>query len=239
MENLVKIENNEVVVSSRQIADNFGKEHKNVLRNIDELVTAQNCALTPMFHETTYTAGTGREYKEYLMTRDGFSLLVMGFTGKAALEWKIKYIQAFNEMEAQLKNDTSKIVTKVVTTISPEELKYKQDALVVRKSELWMRLADRSNIPEYKQVADSYAANTLAGKEVFALPEASKKTYSATEIGELLGVTANKIGRLAKNNNLKTAEYGKLFYDKAKNCSKQVETFRYYSKAIDKFRELV
>ena len=56
-----------------------------------------------MFYETTYTTGTGKKYKEYLMNRDGFSLLVMGFTGKAALEWKIKYINAFNEMEAKLR----------------------------------------------------------------------------------------------------------------------------------------
>ena len=45
-----------------------------------------------MFHESSYTAGTGKSYKEYFMNRDGFSLLVMGFTGKKALEWKIKYI---------------------------------------------------------------------------------------------------------------------------------------------------
>ena len=238
MNNLVRVENNEVVVDSRQVAESFEKRHDHVLRAIEDIKT-QNWGLTNMFYETTYTAGTGKKYKMYLMNRDGFSLLVMGFTGKPAMEWKIKYIKAFNEMEAQLREDTPKIVTKVVPTMSPEELQYKQDALLVHKSELWMKLADRANIIEYKQIADSYAANTLAGKEVFALPEVNEKTYSATEIGELLGVTANKIGRLAKDNNLKTSEHGKLFYDKAKGCSKQVETFRYYGKAIDRFRELV
>lgn len=237
MESLVRIENNEVVVSSREVAKNFGKEHKNVLVNIRDILVAENQA-TKFFHETTHEY-RGQKFPEYLMNRDGFTLLVMGFTGRAALEWKIKYIQAFNEMEAQIRGGVPKVVTKVVSTMSPEELKYKQEALLVHKSELWMKLADRANITEYKQIADSYAANTLAGKEVFALPEVNEKTYSATEIGEILGVTANKIGRVAKDNNLKTSEYGKLFYDKAKNCSKQVETFRYYGKAIDKFRELV
>ena len=66
-----------------------------------------------------------------------------------------------------------------------------------------------------------------------------KKTYSATDIGNLLGVSANKIGRLAKQYSMKTTEYGKFFYDKAKHSSKEVETFRYYDKAINKFRALL
>lgn len=54
-----------------------------------------------MFYETTFE-NRGKQYPMYLMNRDGFTLLAMGFTGKAALEWKLKYIQAFNEMEKQL-----------------------------------------------------------------------------------------------------------------------------------------
>ena len=105
MEDLVKIANNEVVVSSRQIAENFGKEHRNVLRSIEDTVGMLKIGDTKeMFHKTTYIhPQNGQTYPEYLMNRDGFSLLVMGFTGKAALEWKVKYIQAFNEMEAKLR----------------------------------------------------------------------------------------------------------------------------------------
>lgn len=55
----------------------------------------------------------------------------------------------------------------------------------------------------------------------------------------MLGVSANRIGMLANKNNLKTEEYGKKFYDKSRYSSKEVETFRYYENAIDKFRELV
>ena len=98
---ILSTQNGEPVASSRQIAENFGKEHKDVLRAIEN-IKAQNCALTSMFFEATYTAGTGKAYPMYLMKRDGFSLLVMGFTGKAALEWKLKYIAAFNAMEKQL-----------------------------------------------------------------------------------------------------------------------------------------
>ena len=66
-----------------------------------------------------------------------------------------------------------------------------------------------------------------------------RKTYSATEIGDKLGVSANKIGRLANTYNLKTPQFGKWFYDKAQHSNKEVETFRYYEKAISKFRTLL
>ena len=58
-------------------------------------------------------------------------------------------------------------------------------------------------------------------------------------IGKMFGVSKNKIGSLANANNLKTAEYGKLFYDKSPHSRKEVETFRYYECAIEKFKELL
>ena len=102
MNTLVEIKNNQVVVSSRDVAENFGKQHKNVLRAIDDLV-AQNSATQNMFNEQVREYH-GQDFRYYYMNRDGFSLLVMGFTGKEAIEWKLKYIEAFNEMEKKLKN---------------------------------------------------------------------------------------------------------------------------------------
>lgn len=82
-------------VSSLQVAEDFGKQHKNVVQAIEN-IKAENSAVTPMFIESSYQAGTGKRYKCYDITRDGFSLLVMGFTGKEALDWKLRYIEAFN-----------------------------------------------------------------------------------------------------------------------------------------------
>ena len=65
---------------------------------------AENSTVKNMFVETTYISDRGRQEVEYMMDRDGFSLLVMGFTGKKALEWKLKYIDAFNKMEETLKS---------------------------------------------------------------------------------------------------------------------------------------
>lgn len=92
---------------------------------------------------------------------------------------------------------------------------------------------------EYKCVLEIYAANTLAGETILALPPVDRKTYSATEIGNMLGVLANKIGRLANANNLKTEQYDKYFYDKAKNSNKEIETFRYYDNIVEVFRNLL
>lgn len=95
--------NGQLTVSSLQVATNFEKRHCDVIEAIENIKT-ENSVVTKMFIESAYKAGTGKSYKCYNITRDGFSLLVMGFTGKKALEWKIKYIEAFNAMEEQLKS---------------------------------------------------------------------------------------------------------------------------------------
>jgi Rha family phage regulatory protein len=98
-------DNGELVVTSRQVAEDFGKRHDQVLRDIEvyknRISTPQFCGL---FIESEYRASNGKMNKEYLLTRDGFSFLVMGFTGAKADEWKLKYIEAFNKMEQAIKN---------------------------------------------------------------------------------------------------------------------------------------
>lgn len=100
---ILRNENGQILASSREVADRFGKNHKDVLESIRNL-TAENSAVKDMFQISQYTNSRGRNYDQYLMNRDGFSLLAMGFTGKKALEWKLKYINAFNIMEEKLKS---------------------------------------------------------------------------------------------------------------------------------------
>lgn len=98
---VLSMQSGEPVASGRQIAENFEKNHNHVLRDIDSLKKDVS-NFGQMFFETTAPDSYGREQRAYLMNRDGFTLLAMGFTGKAALEWKLKYIAAFNEMEKKL-----------------------------------------------------------------------------------------------------------------------------------------
>lgn len=99
-----------IATSSRMVAQDFGKRHADVIRSVEaikeEMSTTQFCVL---FFESLYKASNGKMNKEYLLTRDGFSLLVMGFTGKEALQWKLKYIEDFNEMERQLHEVKEKV----------------------------------------------------------------------------------------------------------------------------------
>lgn len=112
---ILSTQNGEPVASSRQIAESFGKEHKDTLESIRQILAAENSATKSMFYETTFE-NRGKQYPMYLMNRDGFTLLAMGFTGKAALEWKLKYIAAFNAMEKQLATRS----TSQLQDLSPE-----------------------------------------------------------------------------------------------------------------------
>ena len=98
-------QNEEIITtSSRQVAEKFEKEHKNVVRDIEKLLGEIGSKLSvSYFISSDYKDSMNRTQTEYLLTRDGFSLLAMGFTGEKALKWKLEYIRAFNEMEAELK----------------------------------------------------------------------------------------------------------------------------------------
>lgn len=123
--------NGELVVTSRQVAEDFEKMHKHILESIRNLVD-ENSAVKSMFIESQFE-NRGKMYPEYLLTRDGFSLLVMGFTGSKALQWKLKYIEAFNKMEQAIKNPYSHLSKEVQAIFA---LDHKQQQLAVEVKEL-------------------------------------------------------------------------------------------------------
>ena len=91
--------------NSRDVAALFGKQHRHVLRDIRETLrpNLDPVDFIKMFKQLPYTDPTGRTLFSEDMTKDGFTLLVMGYTGAKAMQFKVAYIQAFNEMEAKLK----------------------------------------------------------------------------------------------------------------------------------------
>lgn len=104
---IVTIKNNAVVANSRDVAAYFGKEHRNVTADIDKLI--QQGVLD--FQQTSYVhEQNGQTYRSFDMSRDGFTLLAMGFTGKKALQFKLRYIEQFNVMEAELKVQASQSI---------------------------------------------------------------------------------------------------------------------------------
>ena len=102
MNELVIMKSKQALTTSLKVAETFSKEHKVVMRAIKNLA-AQNCTVEKMFVESTYVDSRGHEQPMYYMNRDGFTLLAMGFTGDKALQFKLKYIEAFNKMEQMIK----------------------------------------------------------------------------------------------------------------------------------------
>lgn len=146
MEELVYLKRDQALTDSLKVAEMFEKRHDRVLRAIDNLLeslpkngavndtkngavdSTQNCA--QMFFKTRYKDEKGEYRKKYLMNRDGFSLLVMGFTGKKALEWKIKYIDAFNKMQEII---TEKRTTAWLETRKQGKLIRKEETNVIQR----------------------------------------------------------------------------------------------------------
>lgn len=114
MNELVYLKNDEAVCDSLQVAEKFRKRHDKLLYEIERMygdiseIGAPRNGGHPLFRKTYYIhQQNGQKYPKYEMNRDGFSLLVMGFTGKKALEWKLQYINAFNQMENLIKEKTT------------------------------------------------------------------------------------------------------------------------------------
>lgn len=124
MNELITVSNGIATVNSRDVAMHFGKEHSEVLKRIkgyDRIVDGKLKHIDGILDQfdsgvntleyiipNQYKDISGKMNMEYLLTRDGFSLIVMGFTGSKALEWKLKYIEAFNKMELALKEQNKK-----------------------------------------------------------------------------------------------------------------------------------
>lgn len=97
-------ENGQALTNSLLVAKKFGKNHKHVLESIRKIITsAEKSAVLGMFCESTYLNEQNKQQPMYIMNRDGFTLLAMGFTGKDAFNFKVEYIAAFNKMESAIK----------------------------------------------------------------------------------------------------------------------------------------
>ena len=190
MNNLVVLRDRQAVTDSLKVAESFDKKHKHVLETARNLA-AENSATKKMFVESTYV-NRGKEYPMIYMNRDGFTLLAMGFTGKKALDFKLKYIQAFNKMEKRIrqpKSERLEIMRKNSAT---------KRAGVIYK----IAMATDSNISRQKLLHK--AAEVLTGEKL--VPVMQDKYYSVEEVRQQLSLPTDLIDEIANQIHLK-AEY--------------------------------
>ena len=98
---LVHAAHGKCLTDSLLVAEKFGKRHKNVLQAIEKL----DCPVDFRrlnFQPSSYENQQGKEQPKYVITRDGFTILAMGFTGREAMRWKLAFLEAFNRMEREL-----------------------------------------------------------------------------------------------------------------------------------------
>ena len=109
----------------------------------------------------------------------------------------------------------------------------------IQSARILTQLARQYHGTTYEQVLNAHATREPTGEYLLPLPKLEAKTYSAGEIGEMLGISANKVGTLTNRNNLKTEQYGQWFKEKSRSSNIEVPNFRYYETVIPALQELL
>ena len=183
--------NGKAVTNSVLVAKKFGKEHKHVLESIRTII--KGCAefsADPMFEETEYiNEQNGQAYPMFLMNRDGFSLLAMGFTGKQALKFKMDFVGAFNKMEETLKRTT---MTALPDFTNPAEAaRAWAEQFEQRQIE-----AKRADEAEVQILALSQEIETMQPKvSYYDMILDNKSTVTITQIAQDYGMSAIKFNQ--------------------------------------------
>lgn len=219
---LVEIMNDEVVTTSKQVAEVFGKEHRNVMKDIRELMNmleSEDCSNSSSpqmerFEKTTYKNSQNKQQPMYIMNRDAFTLLVMGYTTKNALKFKRMYIQAFNAMEKKLKEQGS-LVTPSYQIEDP-----------VKRAERWIEEEkERQRLLLENEEKEKYIEDN---KERTLLGQAVEQSETDILVGDL--------AKILRGNGIKTGQ-NRLFEWLRQNNYLGKEK-AYYNKPTQKSMEL-
>lgn len=178
MDNLVIMKNQQAVTTSLQVAETFNKNHRDVLAAIDDLKegVAENYA--GLFYEDSYIHPQNKQkYRQIIMNRDGFALLAMGFTGQKALKFKLKYIEAFNQMEELFKTQSNLPINNTELLLEAA-LKHERGLTLVnqRLDKLETETTiNRSQQRKIQGLVSSTVIKVLGGKKALAYQDSSIK----------------------------------------------------------------
>ncbi|EAI9678624.1 phage antirepressor Ant [Campylobacter coli] len=219
IENL-KIVDNKVFTDSLFIAEVFEKNHAHILRDIKNMCDDEFKTLN--FKEANYKASNGKTNPCYNLTRDGFSLLVMGFTGEKAYKWKILFIKAFNEMEKRLKNLEQEKMQKLAFH---QKIGYKSQ-LAQQKEHYENKIKALKYDLEHKK--ELSFKRKLSQKELLELRKILAKDYDILCIKEWeMSLVAEKIGK------------DTVFEAVLKKLEKDLDYWKNYEKYEEKWRKIL
>lgn len=200
---------NQPLTNSLLVAETFGKEHRNVLRDIKKLIEGGvlKNEQTPMFEETTYMSEQNKQiYPLYVMNQDGFTLLAMGFNGKKAMEFKLKYIEAFNAMKKQIEQSKPSVPQNYLEALKS----------LVKAEEEKQQLALENKQKDETIITISKANVELGNKITEMLPKVSyydrilqsNATMTITQIAQDYGMSAIAMNKELESMRIQHKERG-------------------------------
>ena len=189
-------ESNQPLTNSKLVAEVFGKEHRNVVRDIKNLIEGGvlKNEQTQMFEETTYINEQNKQsYPMFIMNQDGFTLLAMGFNGKKAMEFKLKYIEAFNAMKRQIEQSKASVPQNYLEALKS----------LVKAEEEKQQLAFENKKQQEQIITISKTNMELGNKITEMLPKVSyydkilqsNATMTVTQIAQDYGMSAMKLNK--------------------------------------------
>lgn len=197
----------------------------------DKMMGSQNT--TPSIRDNM-----GREQHPTFINESGLYSLIMGSKLPSAREFK-RWVTSEVLPSIRKTGSYSNPKHRPMTEYQERLSRIREKDMNNKSAALWVKMGEVYDDDMMKQICFAHASKELSGEFAIPLPVLPEKTYSAGEIGDILGISANAVGRLANANGLKQDSYGKWFADKAKSADKAVQTFRYYGKVIPLLRNLV
>lgn len=178
MNELVFLQKDEVLTDSLSVAEYFHKQHKHVLEKIENILADDSAQFSAQcFKKSHYKDSSGKTNIKYLMNRDGFTFLVMGFTGKKANQWKWDYIKAFNSMEAIIREKSTtiwletrkqgKLTRKAETDVIKELVEYAKDQGSMHSQMLYMTYSKLANAMAGISKRDNASVTQLNNLSIF------------------------------------------------------------------------
>ena len=225
--------NDAEVVDSRDVAEMTNVRHADLIEKITgymKHLANGNFRSLDFFIPNTYKDAQDKPRPCYLLTKKGCDMVANKMTGEKGVLFTAAYVSAFEKMREHIQGGKTKRLGMT---------DYQMESIRVRKAQLLERLAKEYD-GTYRQVLQAHATKELTGEYLLPLPYIGEKTYSAQEIGEKLGISANKVGMLANRNHLKTKQYGTWVNDVAKNCpGKEAPSFRYYESVVPVLKTII